>query len=98
MMTKNPRKITPKEIERRMEALDNWEIDGTKRIYKSYTFKNFKQALDFTNKVGAVAEEIQHHPDIYTTWGEVKIEIYTHQTDNLTESDFQLAEKIDQIN
>lgn len=96
-MTKNPRKITPEEIEQRFQALDNWEIEGLEKIYKSFSFKNFKQALDFTNKVGAVAEEIQHHPDIYTAWGKVKIEIYTHQTGNLTESDFLLAERIDQI-
>lgn len=94
-MTKNPRKISSEEIEQRYDALDRWEIEGSKKIYKSYTFDNFKQALSFTNKVGAVAEDLQHHPDIYLTWGEVKIEIYTHQTGNLTESDFLLAEKID---
>lgn len=97
-MTKNPIKITAEEIEHRMDTLDSWDIESSKKIYKSYTFDNFKQALDFTNKVGAVAEEIQHHPDISLTWGKVKIEIYTHQTGTLTESDFQLAEKIDQIN
>lgn len=96
-MTKHPRKISPKEIEERWQALDNWEIDGLEKIHKSYTFKNFKQALDFTNQVGAVAEEIQHHPDIYLSWGKVVIEIYTHQTGNLTESDFQLAKRIDGI-
>lgn len=96
-MTKNPEKISLEEIEQKMETLDGWEREGVKKIYKDFTFKNFKQALDFTNKVGAVAEEIQHHPDIYLTWGEVKIEIHTHQTGNLTKSDFQLAEKIDQI-
>lgn len=97
VMTKNPRKISPKEITQRLNALDSWNIEDTKRIYKSYTFDNFKQALEFTNKVGAVAEEIQHHPDINLTWGKVTIEIYTHQTGNLTESDFVLAEQIDQI-
>lgn len=96
-MTKNPRKISTDEIEERMKALDGWKIKGTEKIYKEFSFKNFKQALDFTNKVGAVAEEIQHHPDIYLAWGKVEIEIHTHQTGNLTQSDFDLAEKIDQI-
>lgn len=89
--------INHTEIEQRLEALDDWEIEGSKKIYKSYKFKNFKQALEFTNKVGAVAEEMQHHPDIYLTWGKVKIEIFTHEKDSLTEADFQLAEKIDRI-
>ncbi len=96
-MTKNPKRISLEEIQQKMEILDGWEIKDTEKIYKSFSFTNFKEALDFTNKVGAVAEEIQHHPDIFLTWGKVKIEIYTHQTGNLTQSDFELAEKIDQI-
>ena len=96
-MTKNPRKISKEEIEQKMTSLDGWKIKDTKKIYKEFSFKNFKQALDFTNKIGDVAEEMQHHPDIFLTWGEVKIEIYTHHTGNLTQSDFELAEKIDQI-
>lgn len=86
-----------KEIEQKVEALDGWEIEGSKKIYKNYKFKNFQQALDFTNQVGAVAEEMQHHPDIYLTWGKVEIEIFTHEEDSLTDADFELAERIDQI-
>ncbi|WP_035444866.1 4a-hydroxytetrahydrobiopterin dehydratase [Atopococcus tabaci] len=96
-MEKNQKKLTPEEIQQRLDTLDSWELEGSKKIHKSYTFKNFKQALAFTNKVGSVAEELQHHPDIYLTWGKVNIEIYTHRTDQLTEADFQLAERIDQI-
>ena len=84
-------------IEQKAEKLDNWELEGSKKIRKSYQFKNFQQALDFTNQVGAVAEELQHHPDIYLTWGKVEIEIFTHEEDKLTDADFELAEKIDQI-
>lgn len=84
-------------IEQKVEKLDNWELEGSKKIRKSYKFKNFQQALDFTNQVGAVAEEMQHHPDIYLTWGKVEIEIFTHEKDKLTDADFELAEKIDRI-
>lgn len=96
-MAKNQKQLTPEEMHQRLDALDGWEMDGSKKIHKSYTFKNFKQALEFTNEVGSAAEELQHHPDIYLTWGKVNIEIYTHRTDQLTEADFQLAERIDQI-
>ena len=84
-------------IEQKAEKLDNWELEGSKKIRKAYQFKNFKQALDFTNQVGVVAEDLQHHPDIYLTWGKVEIEIFTHEEDKLTDADFELAEKIDQI-
>lgn len=84
-------------IEQKAEKLDNWELEGSKKIRKSYQFKNFQQALDFTNQVGVVAEDLQHHPDIYLTWGKVEIEIFTHEEDKLTDADFELAEKIDQI-
>lgn len=84
-------------IQQKLEKLDNWQLEGSKKIHKAYKFKNFKQALDFTNQVGAVAEELQHHPDIYLTWGRVEIEIFTHEKDQLTDTDFELAEKIDQI-
>lgn len=96
-MTTNQEKFSTKELAQKMDKLNGWEIQGTEKIYKNFSFKNFKKALDFTNKVGAVAEEIQHHPEIYLTWGKVKIEILTHEADQLTQADFDLAAKIDQI-
>jgi 4a-hydroxytetrahydrobiopterin dehydratase len=62
-----------------------------------FDFPDFKTALDFVNKVGAIAEEQGHHPDIGLSWGGVEIVIYTHKINGLTESDFILAAKIDQI-
>lgn len=97
-MTKNPNEITAEELEQKTKKLDNWNLEGKEKIQKTFNFNNFEQALAFTNKVGAVAEEKQHHPDIYLTWGEVRIEIQTHETGSLTEADFELAERIDQIN
>ena len=96
-MTTNQEKFSTEELAQKMDTLNGWEIQGTEKIYKHFSFKNFKQALDFTNKVGAVAEEIQHHPEIYLTWGKVKIEILTHEAAQLTQADFDLAAKIDQI-
>lgn len=63
-------------------------------LEKNFNFKNFRQAIDFTNKVGELAESEGHHPDIYLAWGKVKVTTWTHKIDGLTESDFILAAKI----
>lgn len=73
-----------------------WQVVQNNHLEKTFPFNDFKQALDFTNRVGAIAEEENHHPDIYLTWGKVKLEIWTHKIDGLTESDFILAAKIDE--
>ncbi len=62
---------------------------------RAFSFANFREALDFTNAVGELAENQGHHPDLYLSWGKVGIEIWTHKIDGLTESDFVLAAKID---
>ena len=64
---------------------------------REFKFKDFREALTFTNKVGELAEEQGHHPDIYLSWGKVKVTIWTHKIDGLTESDFVLAAKIDRL-
>ena len=66
-------------------------------LERSFTFPNFQTALDFVNRVGGLAEEQGHHPDLYLSWGRVGIKIWTHKIDGLTESDFVLAAKIDRI-
>jgi len=76
---------------------NHWEVINGHHLEKNFTFKNFREALDFTNKVGELAEEQGHHPDIYLTWGRVKITIWTHKIDGLTESDFVMAAKIDRL-
>ena len=78
------------------EKLKNdWKIINEHHLEKEYTFKNFKEALDFTIKVGELAENQDHHPDIFLTWGKVKVTIWTHKIDGLTESDFIFAAKTD---
>ena len=76
---------------------NKWAVINEHHLEKEFTFKNFREALAFTNKVGALAEEQGHHPDIYLAWGRVKITIWTHKIDGLTESDFIMAAKIDRL-
>jgi len=66
-------------------------------IAKEYIFSNFSQALAFTNQVGELAEAEGHHPDIYLAWGKVKLMVWTHKIDGLTESDFIFAAKVDEL-
>ena len=70
-----------------------WHSINEHYIEKTFEFKNFSQALAFTNEVGRIAEEQRHHPDIHLSWGRVRLEIWTHKIDGLAESDFILAAK-----
>jgi 4a-hydroxytetrahydrobiopterin dehydratase len=76
----------------------DWKLIDEHHLEKIFTFKDFREALDFTIKVGELAENVGHHPDIYLSWGKVKITIWTHKIDGLTESDFILAAKIEKSN
>jgi 4a-hydroxytetrahydrobiopterin dehydratase len=73
----------------------DWEVVNEHHLHKAFKFPDFKQALDFVNRAGAIAEEQAHHPDILLTWGKAEVTIWTHKIDGLTESDFVLAAKID---
>ena len=77
------------------EQLPGWKVIDEHHIVKTFLFPDFKQALDFVNRAGAVAEAEGHHPDILLTWGKAEVKTYTHKIDGLTESDFILAAKID---
>lgn len=74
-----------------------WQVVDEHQLEKEYAFKNFRDALAFTNKVGELAEAQGHHPDIYLSWGKVKLTIWTHKINGLTESDFVLAAKADKL-
>jgi 4a-hydroxytetrahydrobiopterin dehydratase len=74
-----------------------WKIVGEHHLVKDYRFSNFREALDFTNRVGEMAEEEGHHPDIELSWGKVRLLVWTHKIDGLTESDFIWAAKADQL-
>jgi 4a-hydroxytetrahydrobiopterin dehydratase len=75
----------------------SWQVVNEHHLEKEFEFKDFRGALDFTNRVGELAEAQGHHPDIYLAWGKVRIQIWTHKIFGLTESDFVLAAKIDRI-
>jgi len=74
-----------------------WQVVNEHHLEKEYKFKDFRSALGFTNKVGELAESQGHHPDIYLAWGKVKLTIWTHKVEGLTESDFVLAAKADRL-
>ncbi|MDX6613096.1 MAG: 4a-hydroxytetrahydrobiopterin dehydratase [Blastocatellia bacterium] len=80
-----------------LKELDRWEVIQNHHLIKSYTFKDFAEALSFVNRVALLSEEQGHHPDICFGWGKVEVSIWTHKIDGLTESDFVLAAKIDEL-
>lgn len=90
--------LTPDEYGAFLRTLSGWaDVDETK-IEKTFKFKDFKEALEFVNKVGEIAEEEQHHPNIYLFgWNKVKITLTTHAINGLSENDFILAAKIEEI-
>jgi 4a-hydroxytetrahydrobiopterin dehydratase len=89
--------LTADEIAALLPQLDGWSVEGDKKLTKSYTFPDFVQALAFLNRAGAVAEEEGHHPDLLLTWGKVGVELTTHAIGGLSENDFILAAKLDNV-
>ena len=90
--------LTADEIRPLASQVKQWNVVNSHHVEKEFKFSDFKNALDFVNKVGSIAEEQGHHPDIYLAWGKARVTIWTHKIDGLTESDFILAAKIDQVN
>lgn len=86
-----------KELETFHPEVPRWEIVNQHHLRREFKFPDFKQALEFVNRVGNLAEEQGHHPDILLSWGKAEVTIWTHKVDGLTESDFILAAKIDRI-
>ncbi|MGH9514342.1 MAG: 4a-hydroxytetrahydrobiopterin dehydratase [Terriglobales bacterium] len=82
-------------LHERLSDSAEWNVANEHHITRTYKFQDFKQALDFVNRVGVVAEAQGHHPDILLTWGKAEITLWTHKIDGLTESDFIMAAKID---
>ena len=92
----NTPKFNEIQINEHLSKLDNWLInDEQKMIYKKFNFKNFKQALIFTNKVGELADNEGHHPDVSLGWGYSLIMLHTHSIKGLSMNDFIMASKID---
>lgn len=87
--------MTVPEVQQMLKQLPEWQAVNNHHITRSFTFPDFKQALDFVNRVGAIAEEQGHHPDILLTWGKAEVTLWTHKINGLSESDFIMAAKID---
>jgi len=85
------------ELEKMKAQVPGWQVADGHHLTRSYKFPDFRSALDFVNRVGAIAEEEGHHPDLYLAWGKVDIKTWTHKIDGLTESDFILAAKINEL-
>ena len=85
------------ELESYLKQVNGWTVAQEHHLAKTFKFPDFRQALDFVNRVGEIAEQQGHHPDIFLTWGKAEITLWTHAIDGLTESDFIMAAKIDQV-
>lgn len=86
------------EMHRLLPQGAHWKVVNEHHLTRTYTFPDFKQALDFVNRIGSLAEKQGHHPDILLAWGKAEITLWTHKVDGLTEGDFIMAAKIDRLN
>jgi 4a-hydroxytetrahydrobiopterin dehydratase len=89
--------LAGRELEMLGKQVPEWKVIDGHHISRTFTFPDFVKALAFVNKVGDLAEEQGHHPDILLSWGKAVVTTWTHKIDGLTESDFILAAKIDRL-
>ncbi len=91
--------MTDEEEDSNINKVPGWELDrtGEHKIVREFKFGDFKKALAFVNKVGAIAESEGHHPDIHVYYSKVVLELYTHSIGGLSQNDFILAAKIDAL-
>jgi 4a-hydroxytetrahydrobiopterin dehydratase len=85
------------ELDDLRRQIPGWEVVEEHHLRRRFRFKNFREALNFVNRVGELAEEQGHHPDVGFGWGYAQVTVYTHKMDGLTESDFILAAKISEL-
>ncbi|MGH9327848.1 MAG: 4a-hydroxytetrahydrobiopterin dehydratase [Terriglobia bacterium] len=85
------------ELQNLLSQVRDWRLMEERYLQKAYAFPDFMKALAFVNRVGELAEQQGHHPDLFLTWGKVEIKIWTHKINGLSESDFILAAKIDEL-
>jgi 4a-hydroxytetrahydrobiopterin dehydratase len=85
------------QLEELKAQVPGWQVVDGHHLTRTFTFPDFRTALDFVNRVGETAEAEGHHPDVYLAWGKVEVKTWTHKIDGLTESDFILAARIDRL-
>ncbi len=90
--------LSEEECESMLKMIDgNWEVISIHHLEREWSFDDFISALEFTNRLGKICEDEGHHADFEIGWGRVKVRIFTHKIDGLTESDFILASKFDKV-
>lgn len=89
--------MTAEEAKPYLEEVKDWKVNDGKKLKREFKFKDFKEALSFVNKIGQIAEEEGHHPDIELRWGRVEVELSTHAIGGLSVNDFILATKINRL-
>src|SRR5438309_11082605 len=89
--------LTPAEIAPLLAQLEGWTVEAHKRLTKPFKFKNFVEAVAVVNALMPVAEHEGHHPDLHVRWGQVRVDLWTHKIDGLTESDFVMPPQIDRL-
>ena len=92
----NCKKLSENEIEGKLKELRNWQIEKGK-LCKSFEFKNFTQAFGFITKIALESEKLDHHPELFNVFNKVKIFLSTHKVNGISEYDFVLAKKIDEL-
>ena len=90
-------KLSQKDVEERVKDLDNWGSVDDFALTKEYELTDFKEALAFVNKIGELAEDMNHHPDISISYNNVALILSTHSEDGVSEKDFELAKAIDAV-
>lgn len=80
-----------------LAQLDGWQVENDRMLVKAFRFKNFVEAVGFVNAITPVAEAENHHPDLRVSWGQVRVELWTHKINGLSEADFVMAAKIDRV-
>lgn len=96
----SPAPLSDEEIEARLPRIPKWNLveeDGVNKLRRTLTFKDFARALDFTNRLGRIAEDEGHHPIITLTWGRATVTWYSHSIGGLHEDDFAMAARTDQL-
>ncbi|HLY22667.1 MAG TPA: 4a-hydroxytetrahydrobiopterin dehydratase [bacterium] len=89
--------LTRAEFAPLLAQLDGWQVEDERMLVKVFRSKNFVQAVEFVNAITPVAEAENHHPDLRVSWGQVRVELWTHKINGLSEADFVMAAKIDRV-
>jgi 4a-hydroxytetrahydrobiopterin dehydratase len=89
--------LDAKAVAELLKQVDAWQLVGNHHLSKTYKLVDYRQALAFVNRIAAMAEEQNHHPDLYLAWGRVRVDVWTHKVEGLTESDFIFAAKCDAL-